>query len=101
MENQLPKTKEECFAILDAIISEENKQIMIRKDYFDYHFTLGLWIRNHWLYPMNEEDYLTLSRVFAVDRKRFKLYIDYNIPISVDELSGEIIRSYIDYLKNK
>ena len=68
MENQLPKTKEECFAILDAIISEENKQIMIRKDYFDYHFTLGLWIRNHWLYPMNEEDYLTLSRVFAVGR---------------------------------
>lgn len=101
MENQIPKTKEECFAILDAMLSEKDKKVMIRKDYFDYHFTLGLWIRNQWLYPMNEEDYLALSRVFAVDRKRFKLYIDNNIPISADELSGEIISRYIDYLRNK
>ena len=25
MENQIPKTKEECFALLDAMLSEEDK----------------------------------------------------------------------------
>jgi hypothetical protein len=54
MDNQIPKTKEECFDMLDKMLSEEDKQLMMKDDTIDYHFTLGLWIRNNWIYPLGE-----------------------------------------------
>ena len=54
MEKRIPKTKEEGFAQLDAMLSdEEKKELMNCEDTFVYHFTLGMWIRNNWLYPLN------------------------------------------------
>ena len=55
MNKNKPKTKEECFAQLDEMLSEEDKKaLMENEDLFDYHFTLGLWIRNNWIYPMGD-----------------------------------------------
>ena len=47
-----PRTAGEAFKRLDILLSEEDKTI-IRKtqDINDFHFTLGMWIRNEWLYP--------------------------------------------------
>ena len=45
-----PKTKKECFAQLDETLSETDKKAIVEaEDLFEFHFTLGLWIRNNWL----------------------------------------------------
>ena len=46
---QKPQTKKECFAQLDEMLSETDKQaIREAEDIIEFHFTLGLWIRNNW-----------------------------------------------------
>ena len=52
-----PKTKKKCFAQLDEMLSETNKKAIAEaKDIIEFHFTLGLWIRNNWLYDRSEEE---------------------------------------------
>lgn len=47
----LPSNKKECFAQLDEMLSEADKKAIVEaEDLFEFHFTLGLWIRNNWLY---------------------------------------------------
>lgn len=49
--DKCPKNKKECFDQLDEMLSETDKQAIIEaKDIIEFHFTLGLWIRNNWLY---------------------------------------------------
>ena len=61
MENK-PKTKKECFAQLDEMLSEADKKAIVEtEDIFEFHFTLGLWIRNNWLYDRSEEELESLS----------------------------------------
>ena len=43
----IPKTKKECFAPLDEMLSDEDKRAITEmEDVFQLHFTLGPWIRN-------------------------------------------------------
>ena len=42
----MPKTKNEAFAQLDAILSEEEKCELVKSDPIENHFSLGMWIRN-------------------------------------------------------
>ena len=51
----VPKTNRECYALLDEMLSEEDKQAIVEKEIVELHFTLGLWIRNNWLYPQSSE----------------------------------------------
>ena len=54
MEIKIPKTKREAYAQLDEMLSEEDKQAIIEsEDISDFHFSLGLWIRNNWIYPQS------------------------------------------------
>ena len=46
MENKIPQTKNEAFALLDAMLSEEEKSELAKSDPIEYHFSLGMWIRN-------------------------------------------------------
>ena len=63
MENK-PKTKKECFAQLDEMLSEADKKAIVEaEDLFEFHFTLGLWIRNNWLYDRSEEERSWLCKV--------------------------------------
>ena len=63
--DKCPKTKKECFAQLDEMLSEADKQAIIEaKDIIEFHFTLGLWIRNNWLYDHSEEELEALSKAF-------------------------------------
>ena len=50
----IPKTKNEAFAQLDAMLSEDEKLEMVKSDPFEYHFSLGMWIRNNWIYEQAE-----------------------------------------------
>lgn len=89
MENK-PKTKKEWFAQLDEMLSETDKKAIVEaEDLFEFHFTLGLWIRNNWLYDRNEEELESLSKAFGVDAPYF----------AADDLSSEILEAYKKHLK--
>ncbi len=87
-----PKTKKECFAQLDEMLSEEDKMaIMQAEDTIESHFSLGLWIRNNWLYDSSPEDVKNLYKTFGLD----------TIISQPDELSSEILEAYQKYLRRK
>ena len=50
METKIPQTKNEAFAQLDAMLSEKEKSKLAYGDAIEYHFSLGMWIRNNWIY---------------------------------------------------
>jgi hypothetical protein len=86
----LPSNKKECFAQLDDMLSEADKRAIAEaEDIYEFHFTLGLWIRNNWLYDRSEEELESLSKAFGIDIPFFE----------ADELSSEILEAYKKYLK--
>ena len=44
MAEKIPKTNRECYALLDEMLSEEEKQYIIEKGTDELHFTLGFII---------------------------------------------------------
>ncbi len=91
MENK-PRTKKDCFAQLDEMLSEADKKAIAEaEDIIEFHFTLGLWIRNNWLYDRSEEELESLSKAFSVDMPFFE----------ADELSSAILEAYKKHLKRK
>ncbi len=91
MKTMVPKTKNEAFAQLDAMLSEEEKSELAKSDPIDYHFTLGMWIRNNWIYEQNEEDVKRLAKAFRTEMPF----------LEADELSMKIIEYYQRYLIRK
>ena len=47
MDTKIPQTKNEAFAQLDAMLSEKEKRELVKSNPIEYHFSLGLWIRNN------------------------------------------------------
>ena len=91
-ETIIPKTKKECFALLDEMLSDEDKRAIVEmEDVFQLHFTLGLWIRNHWLYPQSEEEREALLKDFGQDA----------MLSHPDDDSMVILDAYRKYLKRK
>ena len=87
-----PRTKEECFAMLDEMLNEaEKKAIIETENSIEFHFSLGLWIRNNWIYGRNSEDIKALCKAFSIDDP---------FP-DADELSYKIIETYSKFLKKK
>ena len=96
-EVKIPRTKEECFAILDEMLSAEEKaQIAEMEDTIDLHFSLGLWIRNNWIYPQSQEEVEKLLRQFDDSG-------DEDMPLFIhpDDYSSIILDAYQEYLKRK
>ncbi len=90
--NVIPKTKQEAFDQLDRMLTkEEMEKMMSVGDTIEYHFTLGLWIRNNWIYEQDEEDVNRLAKAFRIEF----------IVFDPDSLSEKIIESYQKYLKRK
>ena len=87
----IPKTKNEAFAQLDAMLSEKEKRELAKSDAIEYHFSLGMWIRNNWIYEQEEEDVKRLAKAFRTEMWCFH----------PDELSEKIIEYYQRYLKRK
>lgn len=94
----IPKTKEECFALLDKELSEVDRRYLIEDEdaAVDVHFSLGMWIRNNWIYPLDEEERKNLMQQFAESDDKIGLSILCN---SADRASTTIIESYVEYLK--
>ncbi len=91
MEIKIPQTKREAYAQLDEMLSEEDKRAIMNSGPFEFHFSLGMWIRNNWIYEQDEECVTRLAKAFRTD------YIVFD----PDSLSGKIIESYQRYLKCK
>ena len=91
MEIIIPHTKNEAFAQLDEILSEKDKKELANGEAIEFHFSLGMWIRNNWIYEQNEDDVTRLAKAFRAD------YIVFD----PDGLSGKIIEYYQRYLKRK
>lgn len=55
----IPTTARQAFAILDALVTQEEKTAMCAMSKSDFlcqeHFGLGLWIRNNWIYGPETE----------------------------------------------
>ena len=84
METKIPQTKNEAFAQLDAMLSDKEKSELAKGDAIAYHFTLGMWIRNNWIYQQREEDVKRLAKAFRTEMLFFE----------ADSLSGKIIEYY-------
>ena len=54
---EIPNTVEEALAILDKIVSEEDKEYMKKRGAISVHLTLGMWIRNNWGFWGNSDFY--------------------------------------------
>ncbi len=91
MESKIPQTKQEAFAQLDEMLSEKDKKKLANGEAIEFHFSLGMWIRNNWIYQQDEEDVTRLAKVFKMD------YIVFD----PDGLSEKIIEHYQRYLKRK
>ena len=89
MEIKNPKTKREAYAQLDEMLSDEDKSAIMNGDPFEFHFSLGMWIRNNWIYEQEEADVKHLAGLFSKD---IEFYF-------ADELSGDIIKDYKKHLK--
>lgn len=89
MDNK-PRTKKECFAQLDEMLSEADKKAIVEaEDIIEFHFTLGLWIRNNWIYDRSNEELESLCNAFSIDIPFFE----------ADELSSGILEAYKKHLK--
>lgn len=89
MKKYCPLTKEIAFARLDKRLSEEDKKAILKaKDMIEFHFTLGMWIRNTWIYGNEEE------RVQALAKDLGEV-----VWFSADDLSSAILDGYKKHLK--
>lgn len=58
-----PKTAAEAWKRLDKRLSEEDKKaIREAEDMVEFHFSLGMWIRNYWIYTGERENLESLMK---------------------------------------
>jgi len=63
MKKYCPLSKEIAFARLEKRLNEENKKAILKsKDTIEFYFTLGMWIRNTWIYGNEEERVEALTK---------------------------------------
>ena len=58
-----PKTAAEALKRLDKRLSDEDKKAIRESEgMFEFHFTLGMWIRNNWIYGGEKENLEALMK---------------------------------------
>lgn len=86
-----PKTMAEAFKRLDKRLThEEKQQILDAEDMIDFHFGLGMWIRNYWIYTGEKENVESLMTDLGV-----KMFL------GADDASSTILQAYQKHLKEK
>ena len=86
-----PKTAAEAFKRLDRRLTNEEKlQITKAKDLVEFHFGLGMWIRNYWIYTGERENLESLLK----DLGEPEFLIG-------DDASSVILEAYQKHLRGK
>ena len=95
-----PKTAAEAWKRLDKRLSEEDKKaIKEAENMSEFHFSLGMWIRNNWIYTGEKENLdslmidLGVAAVAGEGENRFVFY-----PVG-DMASSAILDAYQKHLK--
>lgn len=91
------KTKLDAFKRLDKIIAPEDRAAIMagKLDATDLHFSLGLWIRNNWIYGNDREGYLQpFLKMDEGNGGKTLIYV-----LSPDMQSATILEEYEEYLK--
>lgn len=87
--SDLPVNLEECFTALEKTLTPEQKQQFVlsaEDDLIEYHFTIGLFIRNNWLHGDSSQ----LREYFK------ELGIEHP-----DDMSAIVLTSYWRHLHNQ
>ena len=86
----IPKDIEDCCVQLDKILSDKDKEYIKglpkKDDTIDLHFSLGMWIRNNW---------------GLWGGSRLQIYFLKKRINHPDDMSGEILRAYYNWLNKK
>ena len=95
-----PKTAEEAFKRLDKMLTKEEKQqIVDAEDMSEFHFGLGTWIRNFWIYRGEKENLdslmIDLGKATAVGEGEERFVFS---PTG-DMASSAILDAYQNHLK--
>lgn len=88
--SNIPVSLEECCLELDKICNQELKdeiKLSLDDDLYEFHFKLGMWIRNNWISPLEKGGICALLLKHGSD--------------SADEMSSLIIENYNHYLNGK
>ena len=85
---RIPATIEEALDILDDVLTEEDKEYLVKNGAISVHLSLGMWIRNEW----------KLWEPVDSDIKTYLKKEGYEHP---DDMSNYIIEEFIKYLNNK
>lgn len=86
-----PKTAAEAFKRLDKRLTQEEKQLIVEaEDIVGFHFGLGMWIRNYWIYTGERENLESLLK----DLGEPEFLIG-------DNASSAILEAYQKHLKKK
>lgn len=88
MKTKIPHTYDEAFAILDAMLEKDKTLEM--EAVICPHFTLGLWIRNNWIYPGGDE--------YLCDEPESEAGA---LMISADYESSDMISRYMEHRRQK
>ena len=97
-----PKTAAEAFKRLDKRLSkEEKKAIRQAEDVSEFHFGLGMWIRNYWIHGGETENLAMLltdlgEKGTSVGEGDEKFYFI----MPPDMVSGIILEAYQKHLKD-
>lgn len=102
-----PKTAAEAFKRLDKRLSNEDKKGLVEaENLIDYHFGLGSWIRNYWIYTGEKENLVSLLKDLGEKVPEFDDddSNEINAPIifmQPDDISMLIIEAYQKHLRGK
>ena len=101
--NKYPKTLEEAFEIMDALLTDEDKRDALKTQdderyASDQHFGLGLWVRNNWIYEGKvERAVLTGAEVELESEQTVPEALLFGM--SPDDLSSRFVSLYHRHLR--
>ena len=98
-----PRTQEEAFEILDALLTDEEKKDALKTlDDAEYasnqHFGLGLWVRNNWIFEGKvERTVLTGTQVELESGEAIPEALLFGM--GPDEISTKFVELYHKHLR--
>lgn len=101
--NKYPKTQEEAFAMLDELLTDEEKRdaLQIQDDEefaSSQHFGLGLWVRNNWIYGGKVERSVLIGTVVKLESGETVPEALLVGPVA-DDLSSQFVELYHKHLR--